>query len=172
VLPGFEKTQTNPKPRRFQIKFWLRNTGDESAIGAELDALRARRKMKPTIVAALKLWFDLARGNTGELRRAFPSIVADIERHAESPANAEFALMLEQQAQILEQQAAILAQQPMLPGFIGEQATTAPRLSAPALELPRIEEDEESLTGMIEIKRDTSTDCAANFLHSILALNA
>jgi len=167
MLPGFQGIEIKTTPRRFQVKFWLRDAGDESAIGAELDRLRAKRKMKPTILAALRLWFDLLAGRTRLLRESFPAIVTDLERPAESAANAEFSLILEQQVAIL----ARLEQPPALPSPAPANTPAAPRqLAAPKFDLPRIDEDEIDLSALVEIKRDTSINCAQNFINSLMAL--
>lgn len=65
---------------RIQFRFWLRDDKPhERAIGHWLDVERARRKMKPTIINALRLYKSLLAGDTSVLIELFPSIVQKIK---------------------------------------------------------------------------------------------
>jgi hypothetical protein len=64
--------------RRFMYRFWLDvNKPDQRALAEALEAVKARRKFAPTVRDALRLFLDLQDGNTGELCRLFPDLVAE-----------------------------------------------------------------------------------------------
>ena len=66
--------------RRYMFRFFLNiNKPDQLKLAERLESLRLARQFAPTLRNALKLFFDLLAGNTTELRRQFPGIVADLE---------------------------------------------------------------------------------------------
>jgi hypothetical protein len=96
------------KRLRYQWKFWLDANKDEQLLLCEkLDELKNRRQFAPTIRNALKLFFDLSKGNTKILQDLFPSIVDKIKESVqiETQASNEFSQIIKQQAQLIEMMA-------------------------------------------------------------------
>ena len=152
MLPGFDQVPDTPKKDtrlRYQWRFWLdANKDDELLMCEQLDELKERRQFAPTIRNALRLFFDLSRGNTQVLRELFPGIVAQLQTPPETPANSEFAEIIKQQAAILEK--------------LSKQTTAA----TPQLPARTIADDD---TELIEIKKDTSINSGQNLLNSLMA---
>lgn len=151
---------------RGQFRFWLdANKPDELAIGQGLMDLKARRQFAPAIRNALRLWLDLRAGKVDVLLALFPW-VADAFNQATQPAPMT---NIEQQLERLEQ---LMLRQGAIPIPIPTpqepSASAGPKaLNVPTFDAPPLEDDD---TIELDIKRDTSTASAANFINSMLAL--
>lgn len=93
---------------RLQFKFWLdKSKSIEHEIGSWLDTLRAKRKQKPTILKALRLYKALLSGDTTMLKKEFPAVVSKIEqeheRQKDDSIGQEFVALMARQTQIMTQ---------------------------------------------------------------------
>lgn len=158
--------QRIPKRQRFLFKFWLDIAKpEERAIAEQSDSLKSRRQWQPSVRDALKLLYSLREKRIDVLLTLFPWVEEYFRArfaHEDSPANREFAAILKQQADILSH----LANRPALP----ESTPQTPKLlNIPKVDTPVFDDDDDDDI-VLDIKKDTSTSSANNFLSSLAGL--
>jgi hypothetical protein len=145
--------------KRFRLRhtFWLDlNKPDEEKLAETIDELKEKRSFAKTIRDGIQLVCDLRKGRVDVLFELFPWVKAEFLAGVGDKA-------MQQQLERLEK---LLIEQ-------GNQPLPLPapkRMSVSQFDLPRIEDDQENLTGLVEIRRDTSTDATQNFLNSLSSL--
>lgn len=81
--------QKTPKRRekrvQHQIRFNLNlRRADESLLAEDIETLRQRRQFRPTIIKALRLFFDLRDGSIDLLAELFPEAIERIQQRGQN----------------------------------------------------------------------------------------
>jgi len=153
---------------RGRFTFWLDYNKDIELLLAEtIDDLKRKRSFAKTIRDGIRLICDLRKGRVDVLFELFPWVKAEFMAGVQ-PKETPGEKALREQLARLEKMLIEQGNKPLaLP-----QPGAPKQITTSQFALPRIEDDEEDLTGMVEIKRDKSTDATSNFLNSLMALNA